>query len=83
MALKLLFSFFDITIVLKHETLENLCLCIGLGNTFPGFVPHRGFLVVHNWQCHRLLCIRVVRLFMPATGAKGSQNKPNGLLLSV
>ena len=81
MALKVLFSLFGITIDLQHETLESLWLCIGLGNMFPVFVPHRGFLVV--WQCHRLLHNRVVRLFISVTGAKRSQNKPNGLLLSV
>ena len=47
------------------------------GNTFPVFVPHRGFLVFHIWWCHRLSRNRVVRLFMPATGARPKETKIN------
>ena len=64
-------------------TPECLWHCMGSGNTFPVFVPHRGFIwffvsgsVTGYW---------VVGLFMPADGArpKKNQKKPSGLHLSA
>ena len=49
--------------------------CIGLGNTSSVFVPHRDVLVFGIRQCHRLSGNRVVRLFMPAAGARPKENK--------
>lgn len=81
------FSFFGITIVLKLETLEKPWRVCGFalvwGICFQFLYPTGVFLIVHKWHCRRLLHNRVVRLFMSVTGAKRSQNKPNGLLLSV
>ena len=62
----------------KGETSEGLWRCIGLENTFPVFLPHRGFLVFCILQRHRLSHNRVVRLFKIASHwceAKRSQNK--------
>ena len=48
-----------------------------LGNTFPVIVPLRAFLVFCIQQCHSLLHNRVVRLFVPPTGARQKEAKIN------
>ena len=45
------------------------------GDTFPVFVPHRGFLVFRIRRCHSLSAISVFRAFMPATGVRPKQPK--------
>lgn len=60
------------------QTPEGLWRCIGLENTFPVFLPYRGFSVFGILQHHRLSHNRVVRLFKIASHwceAKRSQNK--------
>ena len=56
---------------------ESLWRCIGSGNTFPVFVPDRGFSAFSIRHCHRLSGNRVVRLFMPASGARPKETKIN------
>ena len=57
------------------STPEGLWHCIGSGNTFPVHIPHRRFSVFRIRQCHRLSGNRVVRLFMPASGARHGEVK--------